>query len=184
MRDYQSYTNEILLKLLARNDELAFTEIYERYRKKIYTIAYNRLNEVQEAEDIVHDIFASLWGNRNKVEVKSLENYLATATKYTVFAKIRSKERQRCYNESSQGSPVFELNIEAALHCKYILEALENEVERLPEKCKLIFRYSRKGHLPIKEIAEKLNISPKTVENQLNKALNQLKVVVKTFLIL
>ena len=183
MREYLSYNYETLLELLSRGDEFAFTEIYDRFSKKLFAIAYKRLKEVQEAEDIVHDVFASLWANRNKVEVKSLENYLATATKYTVFARIKKKERERLYNESSQCSPVFELNIETSLHYKYILEAVENEVERLPEKCKLIFKYSRNNKLPVKEIAEKLSISPKTVENQLNKALKQLKLIAKTFLI-
>ena len=91
MRDYSSYNNETLLELLAQGDEYAFTEIYERFHKVLFAIAYNRLNEIQEAEDIVHDVFASLWSNRTKVEVKSLENYLAVAAKYTVFAKIKRK---------------------------------------------------------------------------------------------
>jgi RNA polymerase sigma-70 factor (ECF subfamily) len=182
MRNYSSYKNETLLELLAQNDEYAFAEIYERFHKILFAVAYNRLNVIQEAEDIVHDVFASLWVNRNKVKIKSLENYLAVATKYTVFAKIKRKEYQRLYNQTFQQSPVHELNIETSLHYKDILEALENEIEKLPEKCKLIFRYSRNSQLPVKAIAEKLNISPKTVENQLNKALRQLKLVVKTFL--
>jgi RNA polymerase sigma-70 factor (ECF subfamily) len=149
----------------------------------LFVIAYNRLNEIQEAEDVVHDVFTSLWVNRSKVKVKSLENYLAVATKYTVFAKIKRKEYQRLYNQASQQSPIHELNIEVSLNYKYILEAVENEIEKLPEKCKLIFRYSRNNQLPVKAIAEKLNISPKTVENQLNKALRQLKFVAKTSLL-
>lgn len=183
MRDYLSYNYETLLELLSQGDELAFTEIYDRFSKRLFAIAYFRLKEVQEAEDIVHDVFASLWANRNKVEVNSLENYLATATKYTVFAKIKRKERERLYNASTQVSPVFELNIETSLHYKYILEAVANGVENLPEKCKLIFKYSREHHLPVKAIAEKLSISPKTVENQLNKAIRQLRLVAKTFLV-
>ena len=183
MGKYSSYYNETLLELLSMGDEYAFTEIYDRFCKKLFAVAYSRLKEVQEAEDIVHDVFASLWVNRTKIEIKSLENYLATAIKYTVFAKIRKKERERLYNQASEQSPVFELNIETSLHYKYILEALHNEVEKLPEKCKLIFKYSRNNKLPVKEIAEKLNLSPKTVENQLNKALKQLKLIAKTFLI-
>jgi RNA polymerase sigma-70 factor (ECF subfamily) len=182
MRDYSSYDNVTLLELLSTGEEYAFTEIYERFSKKLFAVAYSRLKEVQEAEDIVHDVFASLWANRSKVEVKSLENYLATATKYMVFATIRRKERVRLYNQTSQPSSIVELNVEATLHYKYILEVLNNEVEKLPEKCKLIFKYSRNNKLPVKEIAEKLNLSPKTVENQLNKALKQLKLIAKTFL--
>jgi len=106
MRDYSSYNNETLLELLTQGDEYAFTEIYDRFSKKLFAVAYSRLKEVQEAEDIVHDVFASLWANRTKVEVKSLENYLAVAAKYTVFAKIKRKEYQRLYDQASQQSPV------------------------------------------------------------------------------
>jgi len=182
MIDYHSYNNETLLNLLTKSDELAFTEIYDRFWKKLYAIAYNRLKESESAEDIVHNVFASLWINRNKIEIKSLENYLATAAKYMVFAKIKKKERERIYNSDIQQAPVFELPIETSLHYKYILEIVKNEVEKLPEKCRLIFKYSRNDGMPVKRIAKELNISPRTVENQLNKALKQLRLATKTLL--
>ncbi|HEY5408022.1 MAG TPA: RNA polymerase sigma-70 factor [Ginsengibacter sp.] len=182
MINYQSYNNETLLNLLTKSDELAFTEIYDRFWKKLFAIAYNRLEERESAEDIVHNVFASLWINRNKIEIKSLENYLATAAKYMVFAKIKKKERERIYNNDIQQASVFELAIETSLHYKYILEIVKNEVEKLPEKCRLIFKYSRNDGMPVKRIAKELNISPRTVENQLNKALKQLRLATKTLL--
>lgn len=181
MKEYHSYNNNILLDLLSKSDEFAFTEIYSRFWQKLFAIAYNRLKEIQEAEDIVHDIFASLWANRNKIEIESLDNYLATAAKYMVLAKIKRKEREQIYNNGSHQAPVFELSIETSLHYKRILEIVKNEVEKLPEKCRLIFKYSRYEGMPVKQIAYELNISPKTVENQLNKALKQLKLATKTF---
>jgi RNA polymerase sigma-70 factor (family 1) len=182
MLEYQLYNNETLLNLLAKSDELAFTEIYDRFWKKLFAIAYNRLKEKPEAEDIVHDVFASLWANRNKVNVESLENYLAVSAKYMVLSKIKKKERERIFNNASQQAPVFELTIESSLHYKYILEIVKNEVEKLPEKCRLIFKYSRNDGMPVKQIAKELSISPKTVENQLNKALKQLRLATKTFI--
>ena len=181
MKEYHSYNHNILLDLLSKSDELAFTEIYSRFWKKLFAIAYNRLKENQAAEDIVHDVFASLWANRNKIEIESLDNYLATAAKYMVLAKIKRKERERIYNNTFPQAPVFELSIETSLHYKRILEIVKNEVEKLPEKCRLIFKYSRNEGMPVRQIAKELSISPKTVENQLNKALKHLKLVTKTF---
>jgi len=182
MKEYQLYDNKSLLCLLSKSDEIAFTEIYNRFWQKLFAIAYNRLKEIQSAEDIVHDVFASLWANSKKIEIESLDNYLATATKYMVLAKIKKKERERIYKYASHQDPVFELPIEASLHYKRILEIVKNEVEKLPEKCRLIFKYSRNEGMPVKQIAKELSISPKTVENQLNKALKQLKLATKTFL--
>ncbi|HEY9341581.1 MAG TPA: RNA polymerase sigma-70 factor [Hanamia sp.] len=186
MKEYQSYNNNELLDLLSKSDEFAFSEIYDRFWQKLFAIAYNRLKEIQTAEDIVHDVLVSLWANRERVTIESLENYLATAAKYMVMAKIKKKERQRIYNNTitPHHAPVFELPIESSLHYKYILEIVKNEVEKLPEKCKLIFKCSRNAGMPVKQIARELNISPKTVENQLNKALKQLKLVAQSLICL
>lgn len=182
MSDYLLYDNKLLLELLSKGDKSAFTEIYNRFWQKLFAVAYNRLKEVQTAEDIVHDVFASLWVNRKKSEIESLDNYLATATKYMVLARIKKKERQRIYNSTSHQTPVIEFPIEARLHYKHILEIVKNEVEKLPEKCRLIFKYSRNEGMPVRQIAKELRLSPKTVENQLNKALKQLKQATKTLL--
>lgn len=181
MKEYHSYSSRILLDLLSDNDETAFTEIYNRYWQKLFAIAYNRLKEAQEAEDIVHDVFASLWANRNKNQIESLDNYLAIAVKYMVLGKIKKKLRERAYSGNSQQAPVFELTVENSIHYKRILEIVKVEVEKLPEKCRLIFKYSRNDGMQVKQIAEELHISQKTVENQLNKAIKKLKLVTRTF---
>lgn len=181
MRAYESYTEKQLLDLLSKSDELAFTEVYHRYWQKLVATAYSRLKEIPEAEDTVHDVFASLWANRQKTEIKSLENYLATAAKYIVLDKIKKRERNRVYQNSQAETPVFEMAIDTSLHYKRILELLKTEVEKLPERCRLIFWYSRNKGLTTSQIAEELHISPKTVENQLNKALKQLRPVIKSF---
>lgn len=182
MNEYQTYNSQILLDLLAKSDEYAFTELYDRYWQKLFTIAYNRIREVQVAEDIVHDVFASLWEGRERNEIKSLENYLATAVKYMVLSKIKAKSKARVFRKSLQEAQVFEMPVENSLHYKHILEIVNTEVESLPEKCRLIFKYSRNEGMPVKQIARKLNLSPKTVENQLGKAIKQLKLATRTFL--
>jgi RNA polymerase sigma-70 factor (family 1) len=182
MKVYHSYDNNTLLDLLSKSDELAFAEIYDRFWQKLFAIAYNRLKEIPASEDIVHDIFASLWANREKSGIESLENYLATATKYIVLAKIKRKHRERIYTNATQQQLLApDLSIETSLHYKRILELVKNEVENLPEKCKLIFKYSRNDGMPIRQIAQELSLSPKTVENQINKALKHLKLATKIY---
>ena len=107
--------------------------------------------------------------------MESLENFLATATKYMVFAKIKKIQKERDYSKDPHQAIFIDLPVETSVHYKRILEIIKTEVENLPEKCRMIFNYSRNDGMPVKMIAQKLDISPKTVENQLNKALRQLK---------
>jgi RNA polymerase sigma-70 factor (family 1) len=182
MSDYVTYENTLLLELLSQSDEQAFMTIYHRYWQKIFTIAHNRLQNSQEAEDIVHDVFFSLWQNRQTQQIQQLENYLAVATKYKVLTRIKSQLRERQYRESVDTGIVVDMPIENRLHYKRILMLVMTEVEKLPEKCRIIFQYSRNEGMSVKQIAKVMHISPKTVENQLNKALRHLRTAVRTFL--
>jgi RNA polymerase sigma-70 factor (ECF subfamily) len=181
VKAYSQYDTHQLMLLVKQDDQLAFTELYNRFWQKLFGVAYNRLKEIQSAEDIVHDVFAGLWANRQKLQIESLENYLATSVKYMVLNKLKKKERQRKYNNSLHPTPVVDFPVETSLHFKRILERVKKEVEKLPEKCKLIFKYSRDEGKPVKQIAKELNLSPKTVENQLTKALKQIKSATKSF---
>lgn len=179
MNNYSLYDEKKLLILLSNDDDLAFSEIYNRYWKKLVAIAYNRIKDIQQTEDIVQDVFVGLWKNRHESTINSLENYLATAVKYNVFNKIKNIEKAKKFQKSNQLTLVFDSQIEATLHYKKILETVATEIELLPEKCRLVFKYSRMNNLPVKEIASIMNISPKTVENQLNKAIKRLKPIMK-----
>lgn len=177
MADYGTYHDEELLALLKQGDNAAFTAVYNRYWKVLYALAYNRLRDTQSAEDVVHDVLVSLWKNRETVEVEHLNAYLARATKYMVFHVIKRSQK---FSHDEQVMDNAELtmdheDLEDRLHYKRLLELVNQEVELLPEKCRLVFKYSREDHLSVKEIAEKMNVSTSTVENQMNKALNTLR---------
>jgi RNA polymerase sigma-70 factor (family 1) len=178
LKKYETYSDNELLHLLSADDEKAFTEIYNRYWKVVFAIGISRLKDVHLAEDILHDVFASLWANRNKSEIVSLPNYLASATKYLVFATIRKKSYEQRYH-SSPLKP--ELNVEDDLLYKQLYEFAAREIESLPERCRLIFRYREQG-LSNSEIARQMKISVKTVENQINKAFHHLRFAMKKIL--
>ncbi len=182
MNRYQQYGDDVLLHLMKQDNKAAFTELYDRYWERLFVIAYNRLKDREAAEDSVHDVFAGLWANRSKLQIDSLRNYLAVAVKYSVLARIRKKMKEQEFFKAdlqfqSQGS-----DPEPALHHKELLLIIQAEVEQLPEKCRIIFKYSREKGMPVREIAEVLHLSPKTVENQLTKALRQLRFALRSFL--
>ncbi len=180
MGPYKTFSDLELSNLLREGDKRAYTEIYNRYWKIIYTIAYNRVKDSQAAEDLVHDTFASIWIGRDRAAVENLKHYLAVAIKYRTLEYLR---RARLWNNYEVSVPAGDdqnlYDMEEALHYKNILEILQEEIENLPEKCRLIFRYSRDQNKSAKEIAMELNISQSTVENQLNKALNRLRIALK-----
>ncbi|WP_212001754.1 RNA polymerase sigma factor [Chitinophaga sp. HK235] len=164
------------MERLREDDAAAFTEIYEAYREKLLAVAFNRLSDIQAAEDIVQDVFASLWNQRHNRQINNAGAYLATAVKYKILDRFRREQLLRQYQEVySTNIPVNVAEPEMTYQYKHILQLLQEEVNKLPEKCQLIFRYSREQGMPVKEIAQTLNISSKTVENQLTKALRQLK---------
>jgi len=170
------------LKWQVLGSESAFHEVYAIFWKRLYAMAFSRLNDRQEAEDVVHDVFVSLWTNRDKVNIRLIENYLFVAVKNRVLTQIRKKILERNYLDTVADEGLVYPHPESALHNKQVLEELQYEIENLPDKCRLIFKYSRNEGMQVKQIAERLEISPKTVENQLNKALKRLRFAVRTFL--
>ena len=182
MKSLPFYTDHQLLELIAEGNQAAFMQIYDRYWKKVFTIANNRINKLEDAEDIVNDVFASLWANRKKIQIVSLENYLATASKYCVFSKIKLQNKEKEYAASLPQQSFVTDSCENSVHYKRMLIQVKKEVEKLPSKCQLIFKYSREQGLSVKEIATILQLSPKTVENQIGKAIKLLRVSLRTML--
>lgn len=170
------------MQRLREDDTAAFTEIYEAYREKLLAVAYNRLGDLQAAEDVVQDVFASLWHQRHNSQIENAGAYLATAVKYKVLDRFRREQLLRQYQQVySSDVSISPATPESSLQYKNIMQLYQEEINRLPEKCQLIFRYSREQGMPVKEIAATLNISHKTVENQLTKALRHLKGNIKHY---
>ena len=170
------------MQLLSHGDEQAFTELYRRFWETLFAMAYNRLKDMQAAEDIVHDIFAGLWKNRHTIKVDSLENYLASAVKYMVLAHVKKQAHARKYQTQTASLYIPAVSEEDSIHYRRILAMVQQEINQLPEKCRLIFRYSRELGMSTRQIAQSLQISPKTVDNQLHKALMHLRLKMKHLL--
>lgn len=160
-----------LLEGLRAGDPVVFRLIYRLYWQKLYNMAYYYLSNETDAEDIVQDVFISLWSRRERVQIKvALENYLVRSTKYTAFFYLKLKKK---YKESLQAAPSLAVsnNTEEQVNYKSLLEQLLAVFESTSQKTKEIFYLNRFSGLTYKEIAEQLQISVKTVEYHISQAL-------------
>lgn len=176
MRKYQLpfFTDKKLLSLLAtRDDDDAFTEIYHRYWKMLLDTAYQRIRSREASEEIVQEVFLSLYLNRKKADItSSLEAWLKTALKYKVFNNYRSQQVHLLHlDEIIRQNEISPLRPDEELTLKEIKRRLEVASAKLPDKCQQVFMLSRFEHLSQQEIASRLGISLSTVKKHLTKAI-------------
>jgi RNA polymerase sigma-70 factor (family 1) len=173
---FSSYTDDELLVLLKDGDQGAFTEIYRRYWKLLFSVAGHKLDNLQDAEEAVQEVFADLWRRRQELVIHySLKSFLAAAVKFQVYTMLDKSYRRSRHHVNLEES----LSVTPTPETQYDWKALRDQVflatSRLPERCRLVYQLSREGGYSNKEIAEKLDVSVKTVENQMTKALKQLR---------
>lgn len=170
-----------LIKLLKDDNAQAFGEIYDRYAESLAGFAGSKLYHLEDARDLLHDVFAKLWEDRQTTAVTSnLRSYLFSALRYKVIDKIRSNVTR--YNFALQAQDSIKLEHYGAQHyleAKELEAIIEKSLEDLAPKAKEIFLLSRREHHSIKEISEMLDISEQTVKNQITTVLNHLRKVLQ-----
>lgn len=172
---HHTFSDEQLLDLLRQGDEVAFTMIYNRYWDKLFTVAAHKLNNAAEAEEVVQEIFLDLWNRREIVQVHSaLSSYLAVAVKYKVI-NILAHRNVKLKALMELKRPEADYSTSNWLSFEELQENLEKLVAKLPGKCRIVFRMSRSEGLTQKQIASALDISEKTVEAHLGKAIRILR---------
>lgn len=174
MSSQLAYSEKQLLQQLKKNDEHALTQLYKAHWQPLFLSAYNVLKDKKASEDIVQEIFLQLWLRRDTLDVReSLKAYLSTAVRYQVFHHIRKASKNKLVLKNEEA--LFAESPEEGLLRKDLCGQVHKVVEDLPERCRLIYRLSREEQLTHKEIAHRLNISIKTVENQLTIALRRVR---------
>jgi RNA polymerase sigma factor (sigma-70 family) len=169
------HTDSELVTLLQTGERAAFSAIYERYWKALYDIAYKRLTDKAQTEDVLQNVFARLWTRREAATIDNLGAYLSTAVRYEV---IRSINRNR---SALQFFQPFEETLQelegpdARILARELLASVYAYADTLPEKRRRIFLLHIQDKLSTREIAETVGVSQKTVQNQLGTALQGLK---------
>lgn len=173
MDRYSGQSNQQLMDLVRQHDEQAFTEIYNRYKGVLFVHAYRMLENAEEAQDVIQDLFTVLWSRRSEIVLTgSLSSYLYAAVKNRILDQMaRDKTRDRYIDSLAGFIEEGEYITDHQLRENELSRLIEKEVALLPPKMRQIFELSRLNNLSHKEIAKEMNISDKTVKKQISNAL-------------
>jgi RNA polymerase sigma-70 factor (family 1) len=176
----------MLVNLLKQGNELAFQKIYNSYWHKLFAYTYNRLHIRGTSEEVVQDVFFSLWAKRESIMItSSLSAYLYGATKHRLLNELRSVKVRKAYasDYSSFIQNLYDNSNVEQQDVNDLEHSIEARISELPKQCQTVFRLSRQEHVPNQSIAERLNISTKTVENYLTQALKYIRTSLGEFLV-
>lgn len=168
-------TDELLFQYVKSGDKSAFDELYHRHWMSLYDAAYKRLNNKEQAEDIVQEIFIRLWVRRQELVIDKVAAYLHTAVRYKVLSYFTRHKEASSFYEPFETMLMETDTPEQHLMAKELLELVYDYAETLSDRKKQIFLLHIKNKLSTKEIAEVLGITQKSVQNQLGPTLQGLR---------
>jgi RNA polymerase sigma-70 factor (ECF subfamily) len=168
---------QITINSLRNGDTESFCLCYDIYFAPLCSYASRIIRNADESEELVQDLFLEIWQNRSRLpENGSLRAYLFTAVRNDCIDHLKHRKIEKKYADEYLLSAVSHYeNIYSDLIDRDIQTQLDSAMNKLPGKCREIFTMSRFSHLSYREIAEKLGISVKTVENQMGNALKTLR---------
>ena len=163
----------LLLNLIREGDKLAFRHLFEMYFTPLCRFMHTYINEKVVVEELALDLFVYVWENRKMLQIHlSLKAYLFQSARNRCLNELRKKRQTISLDELDKD--VVDTDI-ISLEEDELYQLIQEAVLNLPEKCREVFLFSRNDNLTNKEIAEKMNISVKTVETQITKALKRIK---------
>ncbi|GGF40094.1 RNA polymerase sigma factor [Echinicola rosea] len=168
------HSDEQLYQKVRQADHEAFDQLFDRFWKRLFEYAFKMLQDREQAEDVVQEVFVQLWENAPKREIQHLSGYFFRAVKYQVANVIRNQKWHLDWNTVQLEDTVVTDEPEVG-HNVMLLKVVEERIEQLPPKCREVFYLNKKHGYTAKEIAANLNISPRTVEGHLQRALKSLK---------
>jgi RNA polymerase sigma-70 factor (ECF subfamily) len=175
--EQEKNTDYKLVKSLKKGDLFAFDQLFSKYSKKLYYFAKGYLGSKEDAEGLVQEVFLLVWNKRKELkEHLSFNAFLYTVTYNAIRKYFRKKAREKKYLDKFLEDYDGKHNKTVAdIEYNNLQELANKAIEKLPEKRKLIFKLSRHEGLSNMEIAKRLDISKKTVENQIHSALKFLR---------
>ena len=163
-------------------DKKAFDRLFECYYEPLCHYVASIVQNHDTAEDLIQDLFATIWVNREKLQVQfSFRSYLYRSAYHSSMDYLKHLKIQRQYQKkASIPGPI---SFDDSMIVAEMQEELKKSIEQLPEQCRNIFRLSRDENLKYKEIANRLQISENTVDTQIRRALKKLRNDLKNYLI-
>ncbi|MBO9639062.1 RNA polymerase sigma-70 factor [Siphonobacter aquaeclarae] len=173
-------TAQLFERFIQNADDTAFSDLYHRYHKRLLVYATKIVNSAELAEEIVLDVFMHFWQHRSRLQIHtSFESYLFRSVRNLAFDYLKHYRHELHLHEITpevaNSLPLSEDRLADQYDYQILSHFLESHIAALPKRCRLIFRMSREEGLMYREIAEKLDLSIKTVEAQMGRALKMLR---------
>ncbi len=174
---YQMLDDKKTIERFKEGDVAAFDTIYRKYSRKLFHFALGLVKEREMSRDIVQEVFINLWEKRSKVDLNlNFDNYIFTIAYNSILKFFRKRAVEtRLKEQMLVNSPEVLESVEGNVIYYELLELANNSIENLPPMRKMVYKLNRQEGMKIKEIARKLNISKRTAENHLARALKHLK---------
>jgi len=166
-----------LVKSLRKGDIFAFNELFYKYSQKVHNFSKQHLKNEEDVKDLVQEIFCKIWDIREKIdEKKSFNAFLFTISLNTIRDYFRKQVKNRKLIDKwlEEAESYSESTLES-IELASLEKIVGTAVEQLPPKRQMVFKLSRLEGLSNDEIAKRLKIEKKTVENHLNLALRHLR---------
>jgi RNA polymerase sigma-70 factor (ECF subfamily) len=184
LRDFTKHTDRELLEAIRGNDEHAFGELFKRYWRKVYAMAYARVRSKEVTEEIVQELFTSLWDKRHSTVIRDLEAYLFQAVKFKTLNYLESKiVREKYWEYYKKYVPLQENATDCAVAFDDLVDAIEDGMKELPEKSRKVFRLYRMEGWSVPEIATSLNLSEKAIQYHLTQSVKKLRMHLKNYIL-
>jgi RNA polymerase sigma-70 factor, ECF subfamily len=179
-------TDSELIEQIRKGDSRSFEQVFHLYAENLVRYATTILKDLDEAEDIVQQLFVSIWDKKNIPNITgSLKSYLYRSVYNSSLNKLKQSKVKESYAVNmAYVSDGLTLSTNAVAEQNELAKAIQKAIDDLPEQCRLVFTMSREEQLKYQEIAEKLGISIKTVENQMGKALKHMRNRLKEFMVI
>lgn len=182
MSALHSLTDEQLLILLKEENTAAFEILYNRYWKRCLSLAELKTGDFMEAENIVQDVFVSLWNRRQTLELNGpFENYLFVSIKYRVLKVLAGKVRTQADGLEGIGE-LIDTSTEDFLAFHELRKRLEQAIGRLPEMSRLVYLLYKEEGKSYKEIADQTSLSENAVNGHLVRAKRSIRSALGSFL--
>jgi RNA polymerase sigma-70 factor (family 1) len=156
---------------IASGDETAFTQLYLHFGKKLNVFAVSLVRSRELAEELVEDVFVKLWANRARItEIDNITVYLYVAVKNQSLNRLSQKARELIaapYDHLDTTLDGFATDPYDLMITSEMMARMQQVIETLPPRCKMIFKLIREDGLRYKEVAEILNISVNTIDAQM-----------------
>ena len=177
-----SDVHELQLRIADYEDMSAYNKLFFHFYTPLKNFSNSILRSTQLAEEVVSDIFIEIWAKRKQLlEIEDLKMYLYVSVRNTSLRRLQQARKTSVLSldDLQVEFATADINAENSLISNELNQKIEGAIESLPPQCKIIFKLAKQDNMKYKEIAQLLNISVKTIDNQLATALKKIATVLE-----